>query len=101
MLIVASSTKFVRTALVYNLVVMGVALLVYSVINFRKHYEVQGQEGRATTPFLTRAYHAVMTHVAGGGNDVTPRTTIGRVLLASHSLASWLQVMFVFLEASS
>lgn len=97
-MLVVVFTKFARTALVYNLVVMSVALLVYSVINFGKHYEVQGEEGRTTTPFLTRAYHAVMTHVAGGGNDVVPRTSTGRVLLASHALASWLQVMFVFLS---
>lgn len=95
-MLIAPATTFLRTALVYNAAVFAVALAVYLLIDFKRHYSVDG-EGGPKTPFGTRAYHAVMAHVAGGGNDVVPRTGTGRLLLASHSLLSWAQIMFVFL----
>ena len=85
------STKFLKTALVYNVAVLALFWAVYTLVDFKKHYD-------STTPVTStgKAYHTVMTHITGGSNDIVPKTDVARVLQATHAALAWMQIMFVF-----
>ncbi len=87
------NTRFLKTALVYNVAVLLLFWAVYTLVDFGAHYE----SGAPVTP-AGKAYHAVMTHITGGSNDIVPKTDVARVLQASHAAMAWMQIMFVFVS---
>lgn len=85
------NTRFVKTALVYNVAVLVLFWAAYTLVDFGKHYD-------AASPVTSigKAYHTIMTHITGGSNDIIPKTDVARALQASHAALAWVQLMVVF-----
>ena len=86
-------TKFLKAALVYNLVVFLVFFFVYQAMRFEDHFD-------SSAPVTARGklYFAVMAHTSGGSNDIVPKTDFARLVVAAHVTLAWLQILLVFLS---
>lgn len=84
--------KFLKAAVVYNLIVMTLFFAVYLAMDFGKHFT-------SHDPVTTRGklYFMLMNHTAIGSNDITPKTDTARTVMAMHVLAAWMQLFLVFL----
>lgn len=92
LMMLPAHTKFVRAAVVYNLVLFTVFMVVYSFMDFSKHFAcAQPITGRS------KLYFTVLTHTGGGPNDIVPITDVGRVVMGLHVALAWMQLVLVFL----
>jgi hypothetical protein len=85
--------RFLRNAVVYNLVVFGVFLALYLSIDFDTHWSSEKPVSRKG-----KLYFAVLTHTNCGSNDITPKTDLARMITAAHVTCAWMQVLLVFLR---
>lgn len=84
--------RFLKTAIVYNAVVMLVFYAVYALIDFNRHFR-----SRTPVSHTGRLYFMLMTHTASGSSDIEPATDFARSIMGLHVLAAWMQVFLVFL----
>lgn len=84
--------KFLKAAIVYNLVVMALFFAIYYSIDFSKHFT-----SPAPVTLRGKLYFTMMVHTAAGANDIVPSTDFARTVITLHSLAAWMQVFLVFL----
>lgn len=84
------STRLIKAAVSYNLVVFLVFYAVYSLIDFDKHYQTgESLTGRG------KLYFAVMTHTGANTDGMSPKTDVGRMLQAMHVALAWMQLVLV------
>lgn len=79
-------SKFMEGILLYNLMVFAIFYSIYHVIDFEKHYQIP--EGMHPTPSFLM-YFSLLTHTNAMCAEVTPKTTLGRNLMALHVMFSW------------
>lgn len=84
-------TDFLYLAALYNLVVFLVFFAVYMLLDFRTHFRTD-----ADVSTTGKLYFALMLH-ATGNTDVSPKTRTARAFVALHVLATYAQLMLVFL----
>lgn len=82
---------FLPLAAMYNLAVFLFFFGIYSVLNFKTHFKTDADVG-----ITGKLYFALMLH-ATGNTDVSPRTKLAKTVVALHVLATWAQLMLVFL----
>lgn len=85
--------RFLKAAIVYNAVVFLSFFIVYSFMDFNKHFE-------SVRPVTSRGklYLAIMTHATGSPNDIVPKTDTARLVQGLHVTMAWLQLVLVFLS---
>lgn len=84
--------KFLKTAVMYNVVVFIVFTCAYFLLDFNTHFT-------SAHPVTTKGklYFSVMNHTAVGANDIVPITDVARVVVGLQVLFAWMQVLLVFL----
>lgn len=92
MLAAPFQVKFIKAALLYNVVVFSVFYWVYLKTDFSEHFT-------SDQPVTARGklYYALMMHTAVGINDITPKTEHARTITSMHVSFAWLQLLLVFL----
>ena len=92
MLAAPFNVKFIKAALLYNVVVFSVFYGVYLSTDFSHHFT-------SDQPVTVRGklYYALMMHTAVGINDITPKTEHARMITSLHVMCAWLQLLLVFL----
>lgn len=93
LMMLPAHTKFVRTAVMYNLVIFTIFLLTYSLMDFTKHFKCN-----QPVTAHTKLYFAIITHSNGGPSDITPITDTGRLVMGLHVTLAWMQLVLVFLS---
>lgn len=91
-LLLSSHARFLNVAILYNCVVFATFLLIYSLIDFERHFD-----SRSPVTSERKLYFAVLTHTNGGANDIVPKTDIGCMLQSAHVAMSWLQLVFALM----
>jgi hypothetical protein len=85
--------KFLKTAILYNVVVFSIFFFVYNLLDFDTHFTAdQPVTGRG------KLYFAIMAHTSGGANDIVPATDLARMLTGLHVILAWMQLMLVFVQ---
>lgn len=84
--------NFLSLAALYNLVVFVVFFGAYSTLDFKTHFGTAADLGVSG-----KLYFALMLH-ATGNTDVSPRTRTAKAVVALHVLATWAQLMLVFVS---
>lgn len=89
------NAKFLKAAVAYNLVLYAIFLTIYFFLDFKKHFVV---EDGAEISARGKVYFAIMTHTAGGPQDIVPTTDFARMLMSVHVALAWAQLMLVFVS---
>lgn len=80
------SNSFLKTLMVYHLVLYIVFLIIYRyVIDFKKHFRVEGDVPASVSLvsyFTLLTQTTVMT-------EITPKTSLGRSIVSTHIFLSW------------
>jgi hypothetical protein len=87
---------FIGKLLLYNLVVWLVFLPFYFLIDYEKHFQYTNKDGAKQPTWRGKLYFSLMTHSAAMAGDIVPITDLARTLLSLHILATWIQLMFIF-----
>lgn len=99
-LVTSLGTSVAGTFVIFHAALLAIALVVYSSIDFAKHFTVPED---ARLNFGTLLYFsATLSATFSCPNDIVPRSQLGRGLVSLHALISWLQsVLVIFLSAAT
>lgn len=87
------ATGFLPLAALYNLAVFLVFYAIYLLLDFKTHFAPDA----ANLDPAGKLYFALMLHAAGNAT-FAPRTRTGRAIVALHVLATWAQILLVFVR---
>lgn len=77
------ATKYI---LLYHVVILIIFGLIYSTIDFKKHFNCPDKKPNALTPL----YFAVTAHTTTGYGDITATSNTARTLVMTHMLLAWM-----------
>lgn len=81
-----TGNKFFRGLVAYNLFVYSIFVALYSVIDFKKHFDIPAGLEPTTS---VRMYYAFLSQAGVMAGEIVPKTAFGRALLSMHILLSW------------
>lgn len=86
-----------KTVMLYNACVFALMTTLYSAIGFRKHFAVPDGVPLATQVL----YFSTMTHSMIGAPDISPRTSLARILVSIHAALVFVQIGGMLLFATT
>lgn len=82
------SNAFLQNLMLYHMVLFVAFVGIYRTIDFEKHFTVKSR------PSISHiAYFTLLTQTTVMTGEITPKTKLGRSLLATHVLLSWMVVI--------
>lgn len=81
------NNRFLESLFLYNALLLAVFTLIYSVIDFDRHFILPDHIKHADTS--VKMYYAFLSQSNVMAGEIAPRTSTGRTLLAVHILLSW------------
>lgn len=93
-MLMQSHARFIKAAVVYNLVVFSIFMTIYAFMDFEKHFSTN------TPPvtFTGKLYFAALCHTQGGANDIVAKTDMARAVQGAHVAMAWAQLLLAFLR---
>ncbi len=82
------ANSFLQSLMTYHMVLFIVFVSIYRLIKFDEHFTVD------KTPTISHiAYFTLLTQTTVMTGEITPKTKLGRSLLATHVFMSWFVVI--------
>ncbi len=78
--------KSTQYLLLYHVVILIIFGLIYSTLDFTKHFNCPDKKPNA----LTSLYFTVTAHTTTGYGDITAKTNTARALVMTHMLLAWM-----------
>lgn len=82
------SNAFLETLMLYHMVLFIVFIMIYKSIEFEKHFTVE-----KAPSWSHIAYFTLLTQTTVMAGEITPKTKLGRSILATHVFLSWFVVI--------
>lgn len=94
LLIMGAQARFIKAAVLYNVVVFAAFFTIYALMDFEEHFTTN-------TPPVTltgKLYFAAVCHTQGGANDIVAKTDYARMVQGTHVALAWAQLLLAFLH---
>lgn len=82
------TNTFLENLMLYHMVLFLTFVSIYRIIDFEKHFTVKSR------PSISHiAYFTLLTQTTVMAGEITPKTQLGRSLMATHVFLSWMVVI--------